>query len=332
MLAYTTKRPFFVIFFLNTSRCIQTSIHNNTFLLEDPNHTMVFMQSVIRKNLTYATVCCVGGAVGYYRFQSSEQASFDSFPDFTEHFNLMSQHLTKSMYRNLRDMRTPSDFSLDRCIQPGVDLKGNVYSKRDPGIVAGDEECYTAFSDIFGAVAKEFFGVRDHKKALDSLQNMTVELDPAYVMKVTVTAVRNIPDFPYSPSITRGQRERLSEEVMPALTALPADLAGPSRLIVDCTKAEMDALAEAEANYAKPLDDFDIIAGVTRDWPDERRISLNASKNFYTLLNGRHHIEMGTVERNGKIGAVCSGGVGRGEGCSEISEGGRFHNWLVSAL
>lgn len=63
------------------------------------------------------------------------------FPDLRKHNNCMAAALTPAMYARLRDKMTPNDFTLDQCIQTGVDNPGHPFIKT-VGMVAGDEECY----------------------------------------------------------------------------------------------------------------------------------------------------------------------------------------------
>lgn len=48
----------------------------------------------------------------------------EEFPDLTKHNNHMAKVLTPEMYKQLRDKETPSGFTLDDCIQTGVDNPG----------------------------------------------------------------------------------------------------------------------------------------------------------------------------------------------------------------
>lgn len=53
----------------------------------------------------------------------------------------MASALTPAIYGRLRDKLTPNNWSLDQCIQTGVDNPGHPFIKT-VGMVAGDEESY----------------------------------------------------------------------------------------------------------------------------------------------------------------------------------------------
>lgn len=63
------------------------------------------------------------------------------YPDLRKHNNCMAAALTPTIYARLRDKTTPKDWTLDQCIQTGVDNPGHPFIKT-VGIVAGDEESY----------------------------------------------------------------------------------------------------------------------------------------------------------------------------------------------
>ncbi|NWS79201.1 KCRM kinase, partial [Crotophaga sulcirostris] len=48
----------------------------------------------------------------------------EEFPDLAKHNNHMAKVLTPALYQRLRDKETPSGFTLDDCIQTGVDNPG----------------------------------------------------------------------------------------------------------------------------------------------------------------------------------------------------------------
>lgn len=61
------------------------------------------------------------------------------------------------LYAKLRDRKTPRGFTLDQAIQTGVDNPGHPFIKT-VGMVAGDEESYEVFADIFDPVIDERHG------------------------------------------------------------------------------------------------------------------------------------------------------------------------------
>uniref|UniRef100_A0A3P8VVC1 Creatine kinase, mitochondrial 1A n=1 Tax=Cynoglossus semilaevis TaxID=244447 RepID=A0A3P8VVC1_CYNSE len=73
------------------------------------------------------------------------------YPDLRKHNNCMASALTPAVYGRLRDKVTPNNWTLDQCIQTGVDNPGHPFIKT-VGCVAGDEESYEVFADLFDPV------------------------------------------------------------------------------------------------------------------------------------------------------------------------------------
>ncbi|XP_011847180.1 PREDICTED: creatine kinase B-type [Mandrillus leucophaeus] len=81
----------------------------------------------------------------------------DEFPDLSAHNNHMAKVLTPELYAELRAKSTPSGFTLDDVIQTGVDNPGHPYIMT-VGCVAGDEESYDVFKDLFDPIIEDRHG------------------------------------------------------------------------------------------------------------------------------------------------------------------------------
>lgn len=121
----------------------------------------------------------------------------EEFPDLSQHNNHMAKVLNKDIYTKLRGKSTPSGFTLDDCIQTGVDNPGkqNMFEYIPPlqpisqrchkhhficswryikhfllipnqghpfimtvGCVAGDEESYEVFKELFDPIISDRHG------------------------------------------------------------------------------------------------------------------------------------------------------------------------------
>lgn len=60
----------------------------------------------------------------------------------------MASALSPAIYAKLRDKVTPNNWTLDQCIQTGVDNPGHPFIKT-VGMVAGDEESYEVTNFFF---------------------------------------------------------------------------------------------------------------------------------------------------------------------------------------
>ena len=73
------------------------------------------------------------------------------YPDFSKHNNWMAKVLTEDVFNKVKDKVTKNGVTLDVCIQTGVDNPGHPFIFT-VGAVAGDEESYDVFSDLFDPI------------------------------------------------------------------------------------------------------------------------------------------------------------------------------------
>ena len=138
------------------------------------------------------------------------------YPELIFNVNLMSKNLTDYLYSKLRDRKTKSGFSIDEAIQTGVDNIGN---HKSCGIVAGDEESYRVFGELFDLVIKEkHFGYesyQEHKTDLNT-NNLKIDepLDKKYVLSLQIKAIRNIRGFCLPTFCSRGERRDIENLIV----------------------------------------------------------------------------------------------------------------------
>lgn len=145
------------------------------------------------------------------------------YPDLRHHNNLMAKHLTPRLYSKLRDKCTATGFTLDQAIQTGVDNPGHPFIST-VGLVAGDEESYETFADLFDPVIQErhagFKKTDKHKTDLDSSKIRGGKFDEKYVLSSRVRTGRSIRGFSLPPHCTRAERREVEKIVSDALDGL----------------------------------------------------------------------------------------------------------------
>ena len=165
-----------------------------------------------------ALYACCGG-----KKKSSTAASLNNFPDIRQHNNLMAKHLTPKLYEKLQNQATSSGFTLDQAIQTGVDNPGHPFIST-VGIVAGDEESYDLFADLFDPIIEErhngFKKTDTHKTDLDYNKLKGGNLDDKYVLSSRVRTGRSIRGFSLPPHCSRGERREVERIVNDALEGL----------------------------------------------------------------------------------------------------------------
>ncbi|KAG1957065.1 creatine kinase S-type, mitochondrial isoform X2 [Pimephales promelas] len=230
------------------------------------------------------------------------------FPDLRKHNNCMAAALTPSIYGRLRDKLTPNNWSLDQCIQTGVDNPGHPFIKT-VGMVAGDEESYEVFAEIFNPVIKDRHNGYDpttmtHPTDLDSSKISSGMFDENYVLSSRVRTGRSIRGLSLPPACTRAERREVERVVVQALSGLKEDLAGKYYSLTEMTEQEQQQLIDEHFLFDKPVSPLLTSAGMARDWPDARGIWHNNENTFLIWINEEDHSRVISMEKGGNMRRV----------------------------
>ncbi|KAI1900430.1 hypothetical protein AGOR_G00049860 [Albula goreensis] len=230
------------------------------------------------------------------------------FPDLRKHNNCMASALTPAIYARLRDKMTPNNWSLDQCIQTGVDNPGHPFIKT-VGMVAGDEESYEVFAELFDPVIKDRHNGYDpramkHPTDLDSSKITSGMFDERYVLSSRVRTGRSIRGLSLPPACSRSERREVERVVVQALAGLKGDLAGRYYSLGEMTDREQQRLIDEHFLFDKPVSPLLTAAGMARDWPDARGIWHNNEKNFLIWINEEDHTRVISMEKGGNMKRV----------------------------
>uniref|UniRef100_A0AAY4EAH0 Creatine kinase S-type, mitochondrial n=1 Tax=Denticeps clupeoides TaxID=299321 RepID=A0AAY4EAH0_9TELE len=230
------------------------------------------------------------------------------FPDLRKHNNCMASSLTPAIYSKLRDKLTPNNWSLDQCIQTGVDNPGHPFIKT-VGMVAGDEETYEVFSEIFNPVIKDRHNGYDpctmkHPTDLDASKITSGMFDENYVLSSRVRTGRSIRGLSLPPACSRAERREVERVVVQALSGLTGDLSGRYYSLGEMTEKEQQRLIDDHFLFDKPVSPLLTCAGMARDWPDARGIWHNNEKTFLIWINEEDHTRVISMEKGGNMKRV----------------------------
>ena len=187
----------------------------------------------------------------------------------------MSKCLTKEIYAQYFNVKTSTGYSIDDVIQTGVDNPGHPYIMT-VGCVAGDEETYTTFKDLFDPVIEgRFNGFKKtdmHMTGLNPEKVMGGEfLDPDYVLSCRVRSGRSIKGLALPTWCTRAERKEVERIMKTSLDQLKGDFRGKYYPLSDMTDAEQDQLIADHFLFDKPLSPLLTSTGMARDWPEAQR-------------------------------------------------------------
>ncbi|XP_051751546.1 creatine kinase S-type, mitochondrial isoform X2 [Ctenopharyngodon idella] len=230
------------------------------------------------------------------------------YPDLRKHNNCMASALTPAIYGHLRDKLTPNNWSLDQCIQTGVDNPGHPFIKT-VGMVAGDEESYEVFAEIFDPVIKDRHNGYDpttmkHPTDLDSSKITSGMFDENYVLSSRVRTGRSIRGLSLPPACSRAERREVERVVVQALSGLKEDLEGKYYSLTEMTDQEQQQLIDEHFLFDKPVSPLLTAAGMARDWPDARGIWHNNEKTFLIWINEEDHTRVISMEKGGNMKRV----------------------------
>ncbi|XP_038844750.1 creatine kinase S-type, mitochondrial-like isoform X2 [Salvelinus namaycush] len=220
----------------------------------------------------------------------------------------MAHALTPAIYGKLRDKVTPNNWSLDQCIQTGVDNPGHPFIKT-VGMVAGDEESYEVFADIFDPVIKDRHNGYDpktmkHPTDLDAFKITNGMFDEKYVLSSRVRTGRSIRGLSLPPCCSRSERREVERVTVQALAGLKGDLAGRYYSLGDMTEKEQQQLIDEHFLFDKPVSPLLTSAFMARDWPDARGIWHNNEKTFLIWVNEEDHTRVISMEKGGNMKRV----------------------------
>ena len=137
-------------------------------------------------------------------------------PDLSEHNNFMTDVLKRdpTIYAKLAPLTTKQGVTLGQCIKTGMDNRGHPHIKTC-GIVAGDEESYTVFKELFDPIISDRHNgyAADAKQPtnLDIDQLSKTDIDPynKYVLTSRVRTGRSIAGYKLPPVIGFAERRKL---------------------------------------------------------------------------------------------------------------------------
>ena len=234
--------------------------------------------------------------------------ALDNYPDISEHNNHMAKCMSKDIYAKLAPLKTPNGFTLDRAIQTGIDNPGHPFIMT-VGMVAGDEESYDVFADLFDPVIesrhKGYKKTDKHPTDLDPTKLQGGDnLDSKYVISSRVRTGRSIRGLCLPPWCSRAERREVENVVTKSLASLDGPLKGRYYSLGKMTEEEQQQLIDDHFLFDKPVSPLLTASRMARDWPDARGIWHNKEKNFLVWVNEEDHTRVISMQKGGNMKEV----------------------------
>jgi len=231
-------------------------------------------------------------------------SQINEFPTFPEDCtSLLSKHLTKQMYEQLKSRQTAYGFTLQKAINSGMkNFDSGI------GVYAGDLESYSSFAPLFDGIIKEYHGFdKDdlHQSNLnpDDLNAPNLDVDGEYIISTRIRVGRNFANMPLGSAITKEQRDDVEQKTAQALNALEGKLKGSYYPIAGMSE-EISQKLIADHFLFKAGDRFLQAAGLNEDWPYGRGIYHNDEKTFLVWVNEEDQLRIISMQNGGDIKEV----------------------------
>jgi len=235
--------------------------------------------------------------------------TYEELPKFTDaHKSLMAKTLTPELFAALKDKKSENGFTLSNVIQTGTETP-----HLGVGCVAGDEDSWEKFKDLFYPVIKGW-----HKYDPETSKQPT-DLNPdnvnqtaeqlakfnEYVSSTRIRAARNIRGYPLPAGSTEKSAANVEEILKKTFESLDGDLKGTYFPLGGMSpEAEADLQSQGFLFQKPKTTNLLTNAGAARFWPDSRGIFHNDSKTALCWCNEEDHCRIISMSTDGDVKAV----------------------------
>jgi len=237
-------------------------------------------------------------------------------PDLSKHNSFFSEAMNTDIWNKLKDKKTKLGVTLAHCIKTGVDNPGHPMIKTC-GIVAGDEESYETFKELFDPIISARHGGyaadAKHPTDLDVEKLSTTKIDPTgkYVLTSRCRTGRSVRGFRLPPCVSFEERRELEKVIVKGLLSLEGDLKGDyfplhgSRSYADKPEGmSLEKEEELRSNgnlFQEPDSTLLLSGGMGRHWPDARGIFHNNDANMFVWVNEEDQMRIVSMEKGDDI-------------------------------
>lgn len=263
--------------------------------------TAILCGSLVYRNAFSPPFESIHFASSGYNYSRRFYPASSEYPDISKNRNIMARNLNKRIYAKLRDYRTSNGFTIDDAIQTGVDNVGNFSSS---GCIAGDEETYGVFHEIFDKVIFEQHGYDSdklHPTSYNGSDLIGADFDSNYVKTIRLRVLRNLRGYSLPPFCTRGERRDIESVLVKALFAIDGLYGGTYYSLKELNGEERILLSKDSTWIDRPNSPEDISCGISRDWPDARGIWQSSDQKISAFLNGKDHIVLSTTHSGSNL-------------------------------
>eukprot|EP00934_Nitzschia_sp_Nitz4_P003885 Nitzschia sp. Nitz4//scaffold1_size375055//60760//62142//NITZ4_000225-RA/size375055-processed-gene-0.415-mRNA-1//-1//CDS//3329540892//3875//frame0 len=254
-----------------------------------------------------------------------------SYPDLSRYgkHSYLKRYLTPEVYAQLKDRKTTQGVTLEDLIKSGVSLPWGARPPRGCGIYAGDAESYKVFAPILVPILEDYHHFRmvprggqrfstaaPRGRPNPMLRRQITNLNPNYVLQqqldpdgqyvlhTRMRVARSLDGFAFSPVISRGDRRKIEEIFQECVEDWKNDpeIGGDYLRVMDMSNEQHADLIRRHILFHDP-DEYNISAGMGRDWPDARGIYLNSVEDpsLIVWVNLEDHFRVISTSKGGDL-------------------------------
>jgi creatine kinase len=157
----------------------------------------------------------------------------DKLPNLSEHANFLTDAIKADpgVWDRLKGKKTKLGVNLGHCIKTGIDNKGHPMIKTC-GLVAGDEESWTLFAELFDKVVSDRHGGyapnAKHPTDMNPANLSKTKIDPTgkYVLTTRCRTGRSVRGFRLPPCNSFDERRAIEDCIVKGLMKLDGELKG----------------------------------------------------------------------------------------------------------
>ena len=237
----------------------------------------------------------------------------DKLPDLSKYTNFLSDAFKANpdLYDKLKDRKTKSGVTLAHCIKTGIDNPGHPHIKTC-GLVAGDEECFETFKEIFDLVISDRHGgygpERTQPTNLDLNKLSKTDIDPEgkYVLTSRVRTGRSVRGFKLPPCLSFEERRAVEANVVKGLMSMTGKYKGDYYPLNGSRsyKPKPNGMSEGKEEelrkignlFQEPDSTLLLSSGMGRHWPDARGVFHNEDANLFVWVNEEDHMRIVSMQ------------------------------------
>jgi len=278
----------------------------------------------------------------------------DELPDLSNHNNYFSEIMKANpdLYEKLKGKTTALGVNIGHCIKTGIDNPGHPMIKT-VGMVAGDEESYQLFAELFDPVISDrhngYAPDAQHPTDMNPENLSTTPIDPTgkYILTTRCRTGRSIRGTRLPPCTSFEERREVEAMVVKGLLSLTGDLKGdyfplhgsqsyapkPTGMSL-----EKEAALRNNGNlFQEPDSTLLLSSGCGRHWPDARGIFHNEAENFFVWVNEEDQMRIVSMQKGDAVVEIFKRFAAATKGIQEVlqAEGKEFmHNdhlgWILT--